>query len=357
MRHRTITEFRLYCHDCLPMDRKAVSFLIVGLLAGSLLTTATFAWLTRSAAIGSEGADRLVLKLAHSLPPAAPVHRALERFAELVATKSDGKVEVQIFPSGQLGTETESIEQLQHGALAMVKTSAAALEGFVPEMAIFGIPYVFHSEDHFWRVIEGPIGSKLLTTGTAAGIHGLCYYDAGARSFYTVPRGVNAPADLAGLKIRTQRSATSIAMINTLGGSAAAIPYGEAYTALQQGMVDGAENNPPSVYDSRHWEVAKFYALDEHARVPDMLIISRPIWQKLPVQVRAWLAEAAQESVVYQRQIWTEYVTECLEKLAAEGVTITRPDQSAFRAAVLPMYETYEGTPMGRLIERVQSVE
>ena len=239
----------------------------------------------------------------------------------------------------------------------MVKTSAAALEGFVPEMAIFGIPYVFHSEDHFWRVIEGPIGSKLLTTGTAAGIHGLCYYDAGARSFYTVPRGVNAPADLAGLKIRTQRSATSIAMINTLGGSAAAIPYGEAYTALQQGMVDGAENNPPSVYDSRHWEVAKFYAPDEHARVPDMLIISRPIWQKLPVQVRAWLAEAAQESVVYQRQIWTEYVTECLEKLAAEGVTITRPDQSAFRAAVLPMYETYEGTPMGRLIERVQSVE
>ena len=190
------------------MDRKSTSFLIVGLLVGMFLTTGAFAWLARSDRGGSGGENRLVLKLAHSLPPAAPVHKAMERFAALLAEKSGGTVEVQIFPSGQLGSETETIEQLQRGALAMVKTSVAAMEGFVPEMAIFGVPYVFRSEDHFWRVIEGPIGEELLAEGEGADIHGLCYYDAGARSFYTVPRAVNAPADLAGLKIRTQRSAT-----------------------------------------------------------------------------------------------------------------------------------------------------
>lgn len=339
------------------MDRKAVSFLIVGLLAGTFITTAAFAWLARPNSAGGTGTDRLVLKLAHSLPPAAPVHRAMERFADILEDKSGGRVEVQIFPSGQLGSETETIEQLQRGALAMVKTSTAAMEGFVPEMALFGVPYLFRSEDHFWRVVEGPIGEELLAKGEAADIHGLCYYDAGARSFYTVPRAVNAPGDLAGLKIRTQRSATAMEMIAALGGSAAAIPFGELYTALQQGMVDGAENNAPSVYDSRHWEVAKHYSLDEHARVPDMLVFSQPIWNKLSPQVQAWITEAARESVPYQRTIWAEYVAECLEKLEAEGVAITRPDQKAFQEAVAPMYATFEDSPIGSLIERVQAVE
>lgn len=339
------------------MDRKSVSFLIVGLLAGMLLTTGAFAWLAGGGLGRPPGGERLVLKLAHSLPPAAPVHLAMERFAALVAEKSGGTVEVQIFPSGQLGSETETLEQLQRGALALVKTSTAALEGFVPAMAVFGVPYVFRSEDHFWRVLEGPLGEELLAAGQSADIHGLCYYDAGARSFYTVPRGVNTPADLRGLKIRTQQSATSIEMIKTLEGAAAAIPFGELYTALQQGMVDGAENNPPSVYDSRHWEVAKHYALDEHTRVPDMLVFSRPIWDRLSPQVQAWIKEAARESVPFQRRIWAEYVAECLDKLRAEGVTITQPDQAAFQEAVQPMYERLETTPLGLLITRVQAVE
>lgn len=338
------------------MDRRAISFLIVGVLAGAFLTTGAFAWLARADRDHS-GSRRQILKLAHSLPPTAPVHKAMERFAELVAEKSKGAVEVQIFPSGQLGTETETIEQLQRGALTMVKTSAAALEGFLPEMAIFGVPYLFRNEDHFWRVIDGPIGIELLAMCAAADIHGLCYYDAGARSFYTVSRAVNAPADLAGLKIRTQRSATSMALIGMLDGSAAAIPFGELYTALQQGMVDGAENNAPSMYDSRHWEVAKYFSLDEHTRVPDMLVLSRPIWEKLPAEVQQWLTEAARESVPYQRKIWAEYEAECLEKLAAEGVTITRPDQQTFKAAVLPMYETFQGTAIAPIIARVQAVE
>lgn len=335
------------------MDRKALSFLSAGLLIGVFLTALLFSWLARSD-VG--GADRTVLKLAHVLPPTSPVHKGMVRFAELVAMKSGGLVEVQIFPSGQLGSETESIEQLQRGALAMVKSSTAAMEGFIPEMAVFGVPYIFRSEEHFWNVLMGELGQELLLQGTGVGIRGLCYYDAGARSFYTVKRPVESPEDLNGLKIRTMRSQTSIAMINTMGGSAAAIPFGELYTALQQGMVDGAENNPPSVYDSRHWEVAKHYSLDEHTRIPDMLIFSESIWQGLPLHVQAWIEEAATESVAYQRAVWGAYVEECLVNLKNEGVTIYYPEKEPFQAAVAPMYQSFDDTPVAPLIQRIQAI-
>ena len=335
------------------MDRKSLSFFVVGLLVGVFVASGLFAWLSASA----DGASpRTVLKLAHVLPPAAPVHKGMVRFAELVAEKSGGLVEVQIFPSAQLGSETETIEQLQRGALAMVKTSAAAMEGFVPEMAIFGVPYVFRDEDHFWRVLEGEIGQELLGGSLAVNIRGLCYYDAGARSFYTVDKPITSPADLRGQKIRTMRSATSIAMIDAMGGSAAAIPFGDLYTALQQGMVDGAENNPPSVYDSRHWEVARYYSLDEHTRIPDMLVFSEPIWQSLPPHVQQWIAEAADESVAYQRQVWRDYVEECLANLEKEGVTISFPPKEPFQEAVRSMYADFNDTPIEALIERVQAV-
>lgn len=335
------------------MDRKALSFLALGLLVGVLCTAGVFSWLARS----DEGtaSDHIVLKLAHALPPAAPVHKGMVRFAELLAAKSGGLVEVQIFPSGQLGSETETIEQLQRGALAMVKTSTAAMEGFVPEMAVFGVPYLFDNEAHYWRVLEGDIGQELLLKGTSVNIRGLCYYDAGARSFYTVNHPIETPADLQGEKIRTMKSTTAMDMIDVMGGSATPMPFGELYTGLQQGMVDGAENNPPSVYDSRHWEVAKYYSLDEHSRIPDMLVMSEKVWESLPPYVQTWIQEAAQESVVYQRQVWQDYVQQCLEELEANGVTIEHPDKAPFQAAVQPMYEKFKGTAVGALIERVEA--
>lgn len=337
------------------MFSKSASLFIVGFLVGLLAATGLFVWASRGGE--QEGEYRQVLKLAHSLPPSAPVHLGMVRFAELVSEKSGGRVEVQIFPSGQLGTETEAIEQLQRGALAIVKTSAAAMEGFVPEMALFGVPYLFRDAGHFWKVLEGPVGEELLVGGTGRGIRGLCYYASGARSFYTADRPILAPSDLAGMKIRTMRSATSIAMIETMGGAAAAIPFGELYTALQQGMVDGAENNPPSLYDSRHWEVARHYSLDEHTRIPDVLIFSEKIWVRLSPEVQGWLLEAARESVPYQREIWDAYVASCLENLRSEGVQIYYPDKSAFQEAVQPMVEGFAGTRVGALMDRVRAVE
>lgn len=339
----------------LIMLSKSGSFFVVGFLVGVFVATASFSLLSRRDEAGVAG--RQVLKLAHSLPPTAPVHKGMERFAELVFEKSGGRVEVQIFPSGQLGSETEAIEQLQRGAITMVKTSAAAMEGFVPEMAVFGVPYLFRDAEHFWNVLNSPVGQELLVGATDRGIRGLCYYASGARSFYTVDKPILSPADLSGMKIRTMRSATSIEMIDTMGGAAAAIPFGELYTALQQGMVDGAENNAPSLYDSRHWEVARYYSLDEHTRIPDVLIFSEKVWAQLSPEVQVILLEAAEESVPYQRKIWDAYVAECLENLQAEGVEIYYPDKEPFQKAVQSMVDGFAGTSVGDLMKRVMAVE
>lgn len=335
------------------MDRKAVSFLVLGLLIGSLLTAAAFVPSIR-AARASNSSGRTVLKLAHVLPPAHAVHIAMEFMARRVAELSDGTVELQVFGGGQLGSEPESIEQVQRGALAMVKTSAAALESFVPDMAVFGMPYLFRDDEHYWKVLLGPVGREILQAGEAQGLHGLCYYDSGSRSFYTVAKPILNPADVRELKIRVMPSRTAHDMITTLGGGPTPIPYGELYSALQQGMIDGAENNPPSFYTSRHYEVAKHYSLDEHTRVPDVIIVSKKIWDGLSPQVRAWIDQAALESVTFQRNLWREQTATALREVEKAGVTVHRPDQDAFQSAMGPMYAAVEGTRVGALVKRIR---
>ncbi len=300
------------------MDRKALSFLALGLLVGSLLTTAALVPAIRSARTGGAG-NRLVLKLGHALPPSHAVHIAMEFMAKRLLEISAGTVELQVFGGGQLGSEPETIEQAQRGALAMVKTSAAALESFVPEMAVFGMPYLFRDEDHYWKVLLGDVGRDILAATTPHGVHGLCYYDSGSRSFYTMTKPILKPADVREMKLRVLPSKTARDMITLLGGGPTPIPYGELYTALQQGMIDGAENNPPSFYTSRHYEVARHYSLDEHTRVPDVVIVSRSVWDGLSPQVRAWVAQAADESVTFQRKLWREQTEEALREVEKAG--------------------------------------
>jgi TRAP-type C4-dicarboxylate transport system substrate-binding protein len=159
------------------------------------------------------------------------------------------------------------------------------------------------------------------------------------------------------MKIRVMKSKTAMDMVDTLGGSPTPIPFGELYSALQQSMVDGAENNPPSMYDTRHWEVAKHYSLDEHARIPDIVLFSQQIWDSLSPQVQQWVQEAADESVVYQKQIWNDYVQECLHKLEAEGVKVYRPSKEPFQELAKQMYKNFDGTPVQELIEQIQSIQ
>jgi tripartite ATP-independent transporter DctP family solute receptor len=259
--------------------------------------------------------DLKVLKMAHDLDQTTSVHKAMMFMRDRLLELSDGSMRIDVYPSGQLGAERELIELLQVGSLAMTKVSASPLEGFVPEMRIFSIPYVFRDEDHLWHFLKSDLGTELLANGEAKRLRGLGFYDAGSRSFYSqcgTQRSVRTPADLEGLKVRVQESQTSVRMIQALGGSATPISWAELYTALQQGVIDAAENNPPSFFLSKHFEVCKVYTLDEHTSVPDVVLISSYVWSTLSAQQQQWLQQAMDESVVFQRELWAQDTAKAL---------------------------------------------
>jgi len=306
---------------------------------------------------GCEKQSATVIKLAHVLDITHPVHKSMLYMADLVKEKSKGRMRIDIYPGGQLGNERELIELLQIGSLAMTKVSASPMESFVPEMKIFSIPYVFRNEDHLWKILNGEIGEKLLLAGHDYYLRGMCYYDAGSRSFYTKNQPINTPSDLRGLKIRVMKSKTAVEMVQALGGSATPISWGELYTALQQGVVDGAENNPPSFYLSRHYEVSKYYCLDEHTFVPDILLMSTRVWNGLSDQEQEWLQSAIDESVVYQRKLWKAASEEALQKVQEAGVKILYPEKEPFRNCVKDMHNSYKGTKIYELLEDINNVE
>ena len=298
-----------------------------------------------------------VIKLAHGLDVTHPVHRAMVRMAEIVAEDSGGSVRIDIYPSEQLGSERECVELLQIGSIGMTKVSASVAESFVPSFKVLSLPYLFRDRDHLFAVLEGEVGRALLLDGQNSRLRGLCYFDAGSRSFYTRDRRVDSPSDLAGLKIRTQESATAIRMVRALGGSATPISWGELYTALQQGVVDAAENNPPSFYLSRHYEVCSYYTLDEHTVVPDVLLISTRVWNDLDPEVRELVQAAALEAADYQKVIWEDASDEALAAVEAAGVEIIRPDKAPFEEAVTELIEEYREQPeIWDWIERIRAV-
>jgi len=299
-----------------------------------------------------------VLKLAHGLDPSHPVHKAMEFMARRVEESSAGRMRIDIYPSEQLGSERECLELLQIGSLNMTKVSCSVLEGFVPSMSVLSLPFIFRDEDHRFKILEGEIGKKLLLDGQKYWLRGLCYYDAGTRSFYTKNRPILIPDDLAGLKIRTQESQTSIRMVQALGGSPTPIAWGELYSALQQGVVDGAENNPPSFHLSRHYEVCKFYSLDEHTGVPDVLLISTKSWQDLSEEYKTILQNAAEDSALLQKKLWEEATKEALEHVREAGVEILYPDKSVFAEKIESLYRELENQPeIFTLIQQMRSVK
>ncbi|MCD6202405.1 MAG: TRAP transporter substrate-binding protein [Bacteroidales bacterium] len=286
--------------------------------------------------------QRKVLKLAHSLPRDHPVHKSMEYMATRLQELSGGKLTIQIYPSGQLGSEQQCVELVQIGSLAMTKVSAAVMESFTDDYKVLGLPYLFRSKQHAFNVLDGDIGKDILLSTEKRWIRGLCFYDAGSRSFYTVSKPIHKPEDLKGLKIRVMKSKTALEMVKAMGGSPTPLSWGELYTALQSGVVDGAENNPPSFYTSHHYEVCKYYTLDEHTTVPDVLIINKKVWDKLTKKEQQWLQQAANESVQVERKLWAESVKHSLETVKKAGVEIILPDKSLFRARVSPVYKEYE---------------
>ena len=335
---------------------KNLSFFIAGLLVGLLVCTGGFSWyLSRSGSANSS--TTRVLKMAHALDPSHPVHVAMVHMKERLEAISGGKVSLEIYSSGVLGGETECLEQLQNGSLALTKASTAPLEGFVEEMQVFGLPYVFRDEAHFWNVLTGPIGHELLEKPQARKLRGLCYYDSGSRNFYSTKKPIRTPEDLKGMKIRVQNSPVAIRMIEVFGGSATPISFGELYTALAQGTVDGAENNVPSFVTSRHFEVSKYFTLNAHTRVPDIVLISTIVWDSLSEQEKVWVQQAADESSIFQRKLWAETTAEDLKKVKATGVEVIEPDIEAFVKKAEPIYKDYDGTPVSALLERIRAVK
>ena len=296
------------------------------------------------------------LRLAHTLDPTHPVHAGLVRMGEALDSISGGKMQIKIYSSGQLGSEKQCLELLQLGALAMTKVSAAVMENFTPAYGVLGLPYLFEDRESGFQVLDGDVGQEILSQGAEARLRGLTFFDAGTRCFYTKDGPVKTPADLVGKKVRVMNSAMAVNLIKTLGGSPTPISFGELYTALQQGVVDAAENNLPSYFSSRHYEVTPFYSYDEHSAVPDVVIIGTSTWNALDNQRRDWLTKAAAISRDYQRSIWRTAEQKAITTLEKEGVTFTKVDATAFREAVKPMYITARKNPvLAPLLDRIQA--
>jgi tripartite ATP-independent transporter DctP family solute receptor len=306
---------------------------------------------TRSGAVSRH------LILAHAMMVDHPVHFGMERFAEEVHRLSAGKIKVSIYPNGQLGSVKDLLELVQLGGVSMTMGSSLSVEAFSPLVGILNLPFLYRDKQHYFEVLDSAIGEELLEAPVEKRIRGLAYYDAGDRSFYA-NRPIRSPADLKGLKLRVMENATAIRMVKLLGGSPTPMPYGEVYTALQQGVIDGAENNITALTVNRHGEVSKFYSKNEHIFAPDILIISEQVWAGLTDEERRWVRAAADASKLHQRSVWQER-EEAYEKEAREvlRVNFIHPDKEPFRKAVEVLHQEFaaRGEDYRRLIEAIRT--
>lgn len=293
---------------------------------------------------GANAAEKITLKLAHNLDRSHVVHQAFEEMAKEVQQLSKGDMRIRIYPSSQMGSARETLELLQNGALDMTKGSASDLESFDNTYAIYNLPYLFKDQQHFNRVVFGEVGKEIMDSTKDKGFFAISAYVAGTRSFYA-KKPIMKPEDLKGLKIRVQASPTTIKMVELMGGSPTPISFGEVYTAMQQGVVDGAENNIPSWVQTRHIEIAKVLSEDEHTSIPDFLVISTKTWNKLTPNQQQILMKAAKDSEVYQQKQWEKVDADSRAQAKAMGATIVSVDKAPFRAVVKPLYDDFSKDP------------
>jgi tripartite ATP-independent transporter DctP family solute receptor len=299
--------------------------------------------------------SQIILKAADIQPEDYPTTMGMKYMAKLLDERTNGRIKVQVYGGAQLGQEKETIEMTQAGTIAFNRINAAPLVSFSPAMGVYSMPYLFRDEDHLWKVLEGPVGKGLLKGMETSNLVGLAYYDNGTRSFYTRGKPIKALADIKGMKIRVQQSKIFVELVNTLGASATPMNYGEVYSGLQTGIIDGAENNAPSFWTSKHYEVAKYYSLDEHSRLPEVLLMSKKVWDGLSPADQKLIAQAAQDSVAEQRKLWNAFDQKSMSELIAHGTVIIKPDKAPFQKAVLPVYAKYP--EYKELISQIQAVK
>ena len=305
--------------------------------------------------------DKLVLKASDVHPTGYPTVAAVEDMGKKMSAATNGRISVAMYPSMQLGGEKEAIEQAQIGAIAFARVSVGALGPVVDDLNVFNMPYVFRNTAHMQQVIDGPIGQELLdkVTNSGKGLIGLCWMDAGARNFYDTKKPIKTVADLKGLKIRVIGNPIFVDMANAMGGNGVAMGYDQVFSALQTGVVDGAENNPPSYVFDNHYQVAKFYTIDEHLIVPEMLVFSKKAWDGMSKDDQALLLKFAKEAQQEERKLWVAYEQQAMDKAKAAGIQIIQvsdADKKAFQDAVKPVWDKY-GPKYAATVKRIQETK
>jgi tripartite ATP-independent transporter DctP family solute receptor len=297
--------------------------------------------------------DKMVIKAADVHPPGYPNVVAIENLGKKLEKETNGRLTLQMYPSMQLGGEKEMIEQAQVGALQIARVSVGTLGPVVDDLNVFNLPFMFRDENHARHVIDGPIGDELLAKVTAspARLVGLGWMDAGTRNVYT-NKPITKPADLKGLKMRTMGNPLFVETMNAMGGNGVPLGYNELYSALQTHVVDGAENNPPSMLTANHYQVVKVYSLTGHLIIPEMFVFSKVSWDKLSAADQALIKKHSREAQLEQRQLWDKYVGEAEAKLKAAGVQFVKADKPAFFKATQPIRDKY-GAKYAALQKRI----
>ena len=265
-------------------------------------------------------ACEVTLRSADTHPSGYPTVQAVEHMGELLKERTDGRLCIEVFHSSQLGQEKDTIEQTQFGVIDMNRVSMGPFNNIIEETQVVSLPYVFRSVDHMHRVMDGPVGDEILDAFAAHDLIGLAYFDGGSRSFYNSVKPIESMADLAGMKFRVMQSDIFVDMVGALGANATPLPYGEVYSSIQTGLIDGAENNWPSYESSGHFEVAGYYTLDQHLIVPEVLVMSKAAWDKLSAEDQAAVRQAAKDSVPFMREAWAAREAVSEEKVRAAGV-------------------------------------
>jgi tripartite ATP-independent transporter DctP family solute receptor len=321
--------------------RPLMGAIAVLLLAGAALTGCGKGETAQSNSDGKSKGATYTFRLADTHPPDYPTVIGDKKFAELVNERTNGRIKIEVFPSGQLGEEKAVLEQIQLGAIDFTRTNANPLAEFNKEFSVLGLPYIFESDEHLWRFLESETGERMLNNLEKSRMKGLAYYSSGARSFYS-RNPLTSIDDLKGMKIRVQQSKLNIDLVSALGASATPMPYSEVFSGLQTGVIDGAENNFPSYYSSNHYQAAKHILLDRHQRTPEVLLVSKATWDKLSPEDQKIIKQAALDSVKTQRESWEKWEKESEQKVKEAGVTITEvTDFKPWQEAVKPVVEKY----------------
>lgn len=273
-----------------------------------------------------------------------PTTKGAYRFAELVEERTGGRIQILVQPGAELGAEKDVLKQMQYGGIDFARISLSQISELLPEMNVLQLPYLYENSKHMWKVLDGEIGDRFLAMTDDCDLIGLSWYDAGVRNFYSSTKKIACLEDLKGMKIRVQESGLMSEMIEAMGAIAVQTAYSEVYSGLEQGIVDGAENNWPSYESMNHYEVAKYYTVDEHTRVPELQLMSAHTWNKLSKEDQEIIKSCAEESALYERRIWAlqEKVSRRIAlEHEAEEIILSDEEKERFKEAVSGIYEKY----------------